>query len=416
MQNRTAVKCGGNMREKFNTITESTTVKYVESKKNSVSRMKEILNSFRVYRDGFAGIHYQLGEVKDEEGYKKAEEGLSRKRPYPFEPETGMRKRDMTERKLSDRELLEISEDNMEYLRKNYPDFTFSGSFGTQDVKKTRQNENGMDYCNIDYSVNVGIGFKHKDSKDISDGGFSFCLRDYDSKVFYKMADDYLANYNKMVDFPEELIIDEQYYGIVGQLGSYLNGENLALKTSLLTGKIGQQVFSERFTLAHDVSDKETWFHPFWDGDGCTLKNDRLLLIDHGKILTGYASKKDAQKYNILHTGPAYSDNADIPGTGGLNLRIDRSTKTVKELLDGRYAVIPVMSYGGGFNEKGEYTMPVHSSLLFDGEKILGKLPPFTIISNIFDMFGKDFIGVGSDQPVFHDKQILFRVKRGEMK
>lgn len=404
------------MREKFTSIVEATTVFFVENKKDSVGKNKELSTSFRVYRDGLVGIHYQLGEISDEEGFAKAEKALERQRPYPFEAETGIRHRDMTEEYLSDTELVSIAEDCMAYLKDKYSEYTFGGSVIREKRTVTRTNDRGMDYSNTDCSVNIEFEFKHKDSKDISDGGFNFSLRKYDKKVFRKMADDYLANFQKPVDFPEEIIIDEQYYGLLGTLGNYLNGENLERKLSLLTGRVGEKVFSEEFTLSHDVSDRETWFNLFWDGDGCTLKEDKLVLIEKGKILTGFAGKKDAQKYGIPHTGPSYSDYTDIPGTGGLNLRIDRSTKTVKELLNGRYAVIPVMAYGGGFNEKGEYTMPVHSSLLFDGEKILGKLPPFTIISNIFDMFGKDFIGVGSDQPIYNDKQILYRVKRGEMK
>ena len=47
-----------------------------------------------------------------------------------------------------------------------------------------------------------------------------------------------------------------------------------------------------------------------------------------------------------------------------------------------------------------------------DGEKILGRLPEFKIASTIFDMFGKDFIGVGSDRPIYYDKQLLVRVNK----
>ena len=63
----------------------------------------------------------------------------------------------------------------------------------------------------------------------------------------------------------------------------------------------------------------------------------------------------------------------------------------------------------------GDFAMPVQCALLSDGEKILGKLPPFTMSSNLFDMFGKDFIGVGCDNPIYNDKQILFRVKKGNI-
>ena len=83
--------------------------------------------------------------------------------------------------------------------------------------------------------------------------------------------------------------------------------------------------------------------------------------------------------------------------------------------MNGRLAVIPIIADGGGFKEKGEYTMPIQVSYLTDGEKILGRLPEFTIKSNMFDMFGKDFIGVGSDKPIYNDKQILFRVGKGNI-
>ena len=69
--------------------------------------------------------------------------------------------------------------------------------------------------------------------------------------------------------------------------------------------------------------------------------------------------------------------------------------------------------------------MLIQNSLLFDGEKGLGRLPEFKIASTVFDkslpnmskiastvfdMFGKDFIGVSSDRPIYYDKQLLVRV------
>ena len=59
--------------------------------------------------------------------------------------------------------------------------------------------------------------------------------------------------------------------------------------------------------------------------------------------------------------------------------------------------------------------MPIHTALLTDGEKILGRLPPFTIKSNMFDMFGKDFIGVSKYEKLFNDKVILMKMEKGEV-
>ena len=132
-------------------------------------------------------------------------------------------------------------------------------------------------------------------------------------------------------------------------------------------------------------------------------------------ILKGYADKKIAKKYGVPHTGSAWRNFSDIPSNGKVSFRITRSDKTVKELLNGRLSVVPVRYSGGGFNEKGEYVMPVQMAYLCDGEKFLGRLPEFTLVSNMFDMFGKDFIGVGSDNPVFNDKQILVKMKLGSV-
>ena len=202
------------------------------------------------------------------------------------------------------------------------------------------------------------------------------------------------------------------FYGFTGFFSKHLDGEELARGTSLLTGKVGEKLFADDFTLAHVVSDEEAWFNPFWDGDGCVFENDELVLIENGVIKTGYADKKTAKKYNVKHTGPAYQDFTDVPGPGGLTLKIKRSGKTVKELLGGRVCVVPVDYTSSGFNEKGEYTMVIQNSMLFDGEKVLGRLPEFKISTNIFDLFGKDFIGVSSDQPIYYDKQLIFRVNK----
>lgn len=386
-----------------------TSFSYEEGKLKSFQKVNSLNVSYRVYKDGKVGIYSQNGAIDDEEGYAKAEANLCRERDYPYELETGKRARNKIEKELTEVELKKIAEECMQYLKETYPQFTFNGGFEHRKCIDTRTNSLGMDYKNEDCCVTAGFQYKHVDSKDLVDGWFNFSLRDFDSKVFKKMADDYLANWDKELELPEELIIDTQYYSYVGYLLGHLNAEKVALGTSLLAEKIGEQVFSEEFTLRHDVSDENTWFNNFWDGEGHVIPGDRMNFIENGKILTAYSDKRCAAKYNVPYTGHAYFSSSDVPGCGGVNGYIVRSEKTVKELLNGRYAIV-MLKYDGWFNDKGELVVPVNSSLLTDGEKILGKLPPFTFKTNLYDMFGKDFIGVGSDQPIFNDKQLLFRV------
>lgn len=385
---------------------------FEEGKLASFSKESNFVSSHKVYKDGFAGIYCHTGKVDDEVGYARAEANLVRERPYPFELETGKRSCDKRERLMTDQEIQEAAQNCMKYLSETYPKFRFKIHFTGTEFERRGENDLGMDYRSQDYAIGVTGSFKHADSKNVSDGGFGFNMRNFDEKVFRQVADDYFANYETVLEIPEEIILDVTYYGMVGFFSGHLNGEELARGTSLFTGKIGEKLFADDFTLAHVTREKDIWFNPFWDGDGCVLPNDELVLVENGVLKTGYADKKTAKRYNVEHTGPAYHSFTDVPGPGGLSLQIKRSEKTVKELLDGRVCVIPVDYTSSGFDEKGEYTMLIQNSLLFDGEKVLGRLPEFKIKTTIYDLFGKGFIGVGSDQPVYYDKQLLVRVER----
>ena len=78
-------------------------------------------------------------------------------------------------------------------------------------------------------------------------------------------------------------------------------------------------------------------------------------------------------------------------------------------------AALLVQFYGGGFSDTGEYAMPVQMSYLTDGEKILGRLPPFTMRSNLFDMFGKDFIGTSKHTDIWNKGMLLVKMEAGKL-
>ena len=385
-------------------------VEIEETKIKTFSKDNRTTSSFRVYDGENAGIQFFQGVISDDDGFKAAKANLSLKRPYKFSLETGTRLRDKREAEYSDKELMDITKEALEYLGKHFPDFTFGGAVSVTDRATSITNTLGLDYTDKDCSLNIDISFKHKDSKDISDGWFSIGQRNFDFKKFTDMADNYLTNFTNMVELPEELIIQTQYYGYLSKLSECLEAENMALGTSLLSGKVGEKIFADSFTLSHDVSDKETWFTPFFDGEGVVQQNDRRIYIKNGVLKSGYADKRTAEKYGVPHTGSAGFNITDIPTNGYTNFRIERSDKTVKQLLDGRLTVVPRVAAGGGFNDKGEYVTPVQTALLCDGERFIGRLPEFAIKGNMFDMFGKNFIGVGSDDPVFNDKQILVKM------
>lgn len=403
-------------KEKFTSKSYNANVSIVENQLTSFDITNATETSFRVYKDGLAGIHYQQGKMSDEEGFAKAEKNLELKRPYPFEIETGKRSRDKTEKPLSDEEIMDTAKKILKYLRKKHPDYTYSGRVTTHIWEETAENSKGMNYKAKDAYSNAGIEFKHKDSKDISDGYIDFSQRTFKLRHFYKIADNILDNFTKQVPMPEECIIIDKYYGYTGKLRESLTLENLKTGTSLLTGKIGQQIFSKDLTVTHDVSDKTTWMNSFWDGEGVVCKGDKVTFIKEGKVIRGFCDKAKAKKYKVKTTGNAGGNYADIPSGNFCTMTLKPGKKSAKEMLNGKLAIIPIQSSGGGFKEQGEYTMPVQIGLLTDGEKILGRVPPFTISTNMFDMFGKDFIGISKyNKEIFNDKVMIFKCQAGKL-
>ena len=79
-------------KEKYISTSVYSEVKIVENEIVSFNKYDKTATSFRVYKDGFAGVHYQQGKMSDREGFEKAEKNLELKRPYPFELEKVLEK------------------------------------------------------------------------------------------------------------------------------------------------------------------------------------------------------------------------------------------------------------------------------------------------------------------------------------
>ena len=285
-------------REKYTTKNINSNTTIVENQIVSFDKVNGEQYSYRVHKDGFVGIFYHQGKDIGEEGFAKAEEKLELKRPYPFELEVGKRSRDKTEKPLSDEEIMDTSRKILKYLHKKYPDYTFGGSVNSSWWEDKIENSLGMEYSCKDANSSINIEFKHKDSKDISDGYISFTQRTIKLRQFYKIADNILENFTKEVPMPEECIIIDKYYDYTSLLRSSLSLEKLKSGTSLLSGKVGQKVFSEDLTVFHDVSDKNTWMASFWDGDGVVPKGDKVFFIKNS--LYEYYPNNNLIKYIVL--------------------------------------------------------------------------------------------------------------------
>ncbi len=400
------------MRELYQRTIRETSLNITRWTIDSIRKKTITKSGCRIYRDGFIGVAGTLG-APDDSTWAEAEANLSEQIPYPYAPTTNSsRSQDLAEETLDAAGLVAEMEACLAICRERYPKLALSNKVNLMDVEHHLTNDSGLDLHYHDRLTMIALLVKHADSANVFDSVVATVHRKFDRDRFLKQVDDLLGGYDKRVDLPEtdKPIIVISQDDILGKLNEELSGRKMGRGASLLTGKTGQTVFSERFSLYRDASEA-IFGEPFFDMEGTTLPHDRLALIDRGVIRMPYADKKTAAEFNLALTASAGGAYDDVPtlASGALNIASDGLT--LKELLNGEPGIYVVIAAGGDFTSDGQFASPVQMAYLTDGERMLGRLPEFSVSGSLYDLFGKDFIGVTADTPFSHEHLAVVRMQ-----
>jgi PmbA protein len=296
---------------------------------------------------------------------------------------------------INSTDLLPYAEDILEKLRRDYPDFDFSEGIAAKEVTWQMQNTEGLDLEYRDAWLELGLILKEKKSANLFDGFLLYSGRSYDMEHFWAFNKGYLDAYYNIVPLPEGDVLPVFSWGLdelTMFLSRSLNGERYATGSSIFSGKMGQKLFHDKLVLEQNRSPLPH-YEPFFDMEGVVLENDRSVLVDKGRLVSVYTDKKTADLYNLPHTGAASGEYDDKPGLSTAPIEFAVDSDDVKAALGGKMAILVAASSGGDLTSDGSYAAPVQLAFLFDGEKIIGKLPEFTMRSHLYKMLGEDYIG-----------------------
>jgi len=399
-------------KETINIKRKETSIKLQASEINSI-RVKDIeRHAVRVYEKGFIGISGAIGDVSEEILKKQAIKNLASKIPYPYALETARKDhRCYKEKEYSETELMELTQQILDSLNKNFNDFIFSESIKTIYMDYRFNNSEGLDLRYEDEHLELGFIVKAKSSPNLFDSQLLFEGRTLDVDKFLSFASHQLLAERTKVDLPSEGRIPVFFLSpdsLIVFLMRQLNGEAYGNKVSLFDGKIGQKLFNEKLTIIQNNKSKMT-YSPFFDREGVTNLGDSVSLIENGVLKRVFTDKKNAKKFNLDHTGSATGEYDDIPSLGFVNIESEVDSKNIQETLKGEKAIFVIIASGGDFNADSHYATPVQSSYLFDGKKFLGKLPDFNMNNTLYNMLGKDYIGTFlSEDLYFGDSHKIF--------
>ena len=382
---------------------KQTNLTVTNNKVSAVLRSTTTKTGIRLYDNNCIGISGAIGAFDDAELTSRAKRMLNFKLPYNAEPTSGSKRSlDLSgELTISDEDFVKTCGRILETLDKKYPKFMFSHKLRLFETESSIVNDLGTDLSQKDKYVELVLRIKYKESKNLIDGLGAYVARDMNFDEIVKALSSACESYEEKADFSTEfekipVVFLHDHYSFLMKFFTDLRGDVFAAGASLFSGKTNEKLFSDDFSLIVK-RDAENIGNAFFDGEGVTMPNDKFALIDKGVLISPYTSKRMAKQYNLPITGCASMDYDAAPDASPMQLAIEESGKTIKELMGGRKGIFIATAAGGDFTPQGEYASPVQQAYFFDGEKFLGRLPQLSIASNVYDMFGKDFIGVSKD-------------------
>lgn len=409
------------VKEKYISRIKETSINVSQTEIDSIRNKDIEKTGLRIYENGWIGYAGAIGNYDEAELEKRAKDSLKKNIYYPYELEENTKKyEDFSKEIINEDELVSEFEELLSILRSEQSDFYFSHKLYLTEYEIKLLNEKGLDLCYRDKLISLGLLFKEKSSINIMDGFVGFQGRKYNRELALQNINEVCNAYKNKVKLPKKDILpvvfatDEPLP--MRKLLQDLDGNSFGSGSSLLSDKRGKKLFNKNFTLYQNNNPVDT-FSPFFDAEGVVIENYRYNLIQDGVVISPYTDKRTAKKYNLPLTGSAVGEYDSIPTLGPPTLNIAESEKTARELLGGDVGIFVLLAEGGDFTPDGNLGTPVQLAFLFDGEKLIGRLPELNLSSNVFDMFGESFRGVSKDtvSPLSNNKYLIMDMNVSEI-
>ena len=185
-------------------------------------------------------------------------------------------------------------------------------------------------------------------------------------------------------------------------MGTFLQqfvGELYVAGASLLSGRLGQDVFSEKLTFQDDMN---PYSHPgtcFFDDEGCVASNYRPTLVEKGRLVNLLTTKKSSSQFGLRNLGTAVAPYDGVPSLGFHGFYLEPTAQSLSELVPGK-AIFVVLASGGDMTPDGHFATPVQMAYLMEDGRFVGRLPELNVSGDFFNLLGKDYIGAVCGDPL----------------
>ena len=182
---------------------------------------------------------------------------------------------------------------------------------------------------------------------------------------------------------------------LLNALLSNVSAEKVQKHSSLLEGKLGQQVLSKKISVDERPLEKNCFFS-YFDDEGVATTNKKVF--SRGKLVTYFYNLETAAKDGVESTGNAARAGGKM-GISFNNIVLKPGKLSEEELFEKIKNGVYITSISGlhaGLNDtSGDFSLQAEGFHVKDGKKA-GPLTLITIAGNLYDVF-KDVIAVGNN-------------------
>jgi Predicted Zn-dependent proteases and their inactivated homologs len=195
------------------------------------------------------------------------------------------------------------------------------------------------------------------------------------------------------------VVIDREAVStFMSMLSDNLSAREVHDSKSILKGKLGQAVGSDKLTLIDDPLDvRGTSVRPF-DSEG--VPSQKTVLFEKGVLKHYLTNLEYAKRMNLPHTASAARGPRSSSDMGPSNLVIQLGSTSFADMVKSHDKVIHLTKVTGGlhagYNDAtGDFSLPGEAVLYVNGER-QGPVDQFVFSGNILDVL-RDIEAVGNE-------------------
>lgn len=361
---------------------------------DSFRKTEESFGTVRVYKDGKIGVAGAIGKADEEALTKRAEKALSIGIPYESELDGPVAEEHHGVSELpEEKDMIPVFGKLLSDIGEACPNFCISNKIIISSNRAEYRNSNGRHLISSDRSLEVGLLFQNRGSGNLMDAYYEYGGRTYDPEKIVSQCSMLYKAFCNPVPLPKEKIpVVISAGAFFSSLLRNFSGESYASGSSLVSGKLGERLFSEKLTLKDDRNGETNPGACFFDDEGQIADDFRAPLIESGRLVGVTVSKNTAVRFNVPVSRTSVSSYDGVPAAGLSGLYVAPTAKELCDIVPGR-AIYVSMASGGDTTPDGHFATPVQLAYLLEGGRPVGKLPELNISGDFFSMLGRDFLG-----------------------